>query len=207
MKRKQFFDTVQADAYLSNSVIRLGEDPIFVHRVYDENKGPILHYWDLGSVGGHHNMKKIPLSDQDLNMNPVKLGMLATGKESKATIYCSRSPRRAWKIGLSSGSLNLDNVSNDLKRQVRFGKSNVLYSESFANTIKGKYLDFKSAMKLSKNEGIPVSFSRNFAVWGNELYYRYLGQPVGVNEKTFPILEEGFDWLVETLQRDLDGQN
>lgn len=204
MKQREFFDTNQANSYLSNSVIRLGESPIFVHAVNRERSGDILWYWDLGAVGGSERLKKVLLNNKDLDMTPVPLGMLATGKESKATTYCSRISRRAWKVGLSSGSLDLNNISIDRSKTIRFSKSAVLYSNSLANTIKGEYLDYKSAKILSKDEGVPVAFSRNFAIWGDDLYYRYVGQPVGTNKKTLPVLGEGFEWLAEVLQEDLN---
>jgi hypothetical protein len=205
MKRKEFFDIDQANAYLSNSVIRLGEDPIYVHNVYSGKSGVILSYWKLGAVGGSIALKETKLDNPDLDMSPVKLGMLATGKESKATIYCSRMSRRAWKWGLSSGSLDLTNISNDRQKRVHFNKNSVLYSNSLLNTIKGDYLKYDAALKISNEENLPIAFSRNFAVWGEDLYYKYIGQPVGKNKKTFPSLEEGFEWVYEVLQEDLNG--
>jgi hypothetical protein len=201
MKRKNFFDANQAEAYLSHSVIRVGDIPIYVHSVF----GGVIHYWELGTVGGSHKLKTIALEHSDVDMNCVPLGMLATGKESKATIYCSRISRRAWKVGLSSGSLGLANISNDRNKFIGFSRNAVLYSNSLANTIKGDYLDYQSAFTLSRDEGIPVAFSRKFATWNDNLYYKYLGEPVGTNKKTFPVLGEGFEWLAEELQEDLNG--
>ena len=202
MKKKEFFDSAQAESYLSHSIIRIAEEPIYVHTVVS---GKDLYYWNLGAVGGAEKLKQIPLLHNDVNMHPIQLGMLATGKESKATIYCSRMSRRAWKVGLSSGSLTLTDISSDRSKHVRFSKNAVLFSNSLANTIKGTYLDYKQALALSRNEGVPVAFSRNFAVWADDLYYKYLGQPVGANKKTFPVLGEGFEWLAEELQEDLNG--
>lgn len=202
MKQKNFFDSAQAESYLSNSVIRIGEEPIYVHTVVS---GKDLFYWELGAVGGSSKLKQIPLYHNDVNMHPIQLGMLATGKESKAAIYCSRMSRRAWKVGLSSGSLALSNISSENSKYIRFSKNSVLYSNSLANTIKNQYLEYKDAKKLSVDDGIPIAFSRSFAVWGDDLYYKYIGQPVGTNKKAFPVLGEGFEWLAEELQEDLNG--
>lgn len=203
MKKKLWHNTEHADAYLSSSVIRLGEDPIYVHRVY----GDQISYWPLGKVGGRNKVNVVNLYHDEVNLNPVPLGMLATSESSKATCFLSRSPRRAWKQGLASSSLILEKINKDDKaKRIRFNKNDVLYSLSLKNTIKNKYIEADAAAKLSKEEDIPVAFGRRFAIWNGKIFYKDKGVPVGTWLKTGFQLNDEFLFLKEALLEDLNGK-
>lgn len=206
MKQKVFFDLTHANAYLSDSVIRVGGEPVFVDSIRElKNYEWEMRYWVLGKVGGENKLKTISLKNPEIDMNPVPLGMLATGAESKATCFISRSPRRAWKIGLTTSSMIINDVDKQAKKNIRWGKAAVLYSSSLRNTINDEYLSIKKAYTLSTQEDIPVAFDRNFAVWNNQLFARDLGIPIGSVDKNARVgLKDEFTYLKESLDEALD---
>lgn len=205
MKQKEFYDGNQASSYLTHSVIRLGRSPIYIQKVLREGSKYLLYYYHLGVVGNRSNLLVTYANNPDIDMNPVPLGMLAPGKESAATIYCTRVPRRAWKIGLTQQALALSNIDKSVEKRIRFRSGDVLISNSLQNTILNDYPSPKKATDLSKDRGLPIAFSRAFAIWDKDLYYKDIGIPVGTISAGKPTLSDDFFWLSEKLNEDLNG--
>lgn len=207
MKQKRFFDVDHADRYLSSSVIRVGGDPVFVNRVLVSGSGnqPTLYYWNLGAVGGSAKLKQLALYHADVDLNPVPLGMLSQDGDINAACYITRVPRRAWKIGLTTTSLNCGQVSSKAEEYIRFGKSGVLYSNALKNTINNQYPSIKQAAIMSKDLSLPIAFSRKFAIWMDRIYYKDLGYAVGEKVADSIVLKDEFHWLKEMVEEVVHG--
>lgn len=210
MKQKKFYDVSQASSYLTHSVIRYKDRPIYVQKVLADrdsegNRRYLAYYYFLGQVGYAGDIRTVWLDDENIDMNPIPLGMLAPGQESTATIYCSRMPRRAWKIGLTYQALNLSQIEKDSGKRIKFRPQDILISSSLENTILNKYPSIKTATGMSNDKKVPVAFSRSFAVWDKSVYYKDIGLPIGDVVRNRVDLTDQFFWLKEKLNEDLNG--
>lgn len=191
------YDNVNdAERYLSNSIIRLGNKPICVTGV-NVRKGLITLYgFNVDKAGNPFN---IPIIEEDLNFNPVPLGYShMTGlvyRGEKISHYLFREPSRSWKQGLSPRTLkspSMEGVRSFENQRIRC---------ILNRAIRGVKTPFELALE-GKNAGI---LSRSVAIGmrpiapgANPLMYK--GIVVGKVEKKEVFLNERYSYLDKFLE-------
>lgn len=204
MKHRTFYNKEHAQRYLIHSIIMLGDMPV---RVVGVTSGKAQKNFNLEWESLDKKESGWVFSDyEDINMQPVPLGMQAHEEDSKQAVpyYISRTPARAWKIGLSEDNIKQSYIVNDASKYgkgIRFG--DMLYSPSLANTIMGKYPTLSEAVDLATKVNGIKAFSRQFAVSGEgDLYFKTYGVPVGKLDKNKkPVLNEQAFFLKELLEQ------
>lgn len=195
MKTKEFYDHRQAHSYLSECIVMYEGEPVYVQEVFPLEKGRYaVIYYKLGQVV-NGKRRDANLDDGGWDFTPVSLGFTA-GLDFHSN-YASRVPQRAWKIGLTQGNLSV----YPIKPTLRINKNTLFLTESMKNTILGKYVSYKDAYKKGKDT--VVAFSRRFAVYKDDLYYKTISTPVGKAGDRTPELGEKFGFLKEVLAEDL----
>jgi hypothetical protein len=210
MKNRDFDSLKRASAYLTSSVIRLGKTPIYIQKVEEgKNKKTsfVLKYNEVGAAP----ILTVNLGHPKINMNPVKLGWLSVNPDSKCqSLYLSRRPNRTWHAGLCANNLQMvyqyesGHVvsTGGVKNPSFFSKSKEL-----RDTILGKYPSFEDAKKFAASHPkLFWPFSRNFALFGSDVYYRHILHPVGVVVDGSVVLNAPASTLfMEVLHEDLHG--
>ncbi len=199
LRSKEFYDHRQAHNYLANCIVMYDGKPVYVNEVYpydNENKFLATFYYVGNAASG--NRCEAKLEDKRWDLNPVSLGFVSTldGPYIQCP-YASRIPQRAWKIGLTHDNLNL----TPLKPTLRVNKQDMFLSNNMKNTILGNYMSYKDSIKKQKQT--PIPFSRRFAVFKDNLYYKTINTPVGNVGDREPELSEKFVFLKEVLKEDL----
>lgn len=202
MRTKEFYDHNHAERYLTSSIIRIKDKPIWISSTQVADDGFVLKYKHLPLENSNRGYQYTLHSRSHVDMNPVSLGMLAIHKEDKlvGSLYVSRIPLRAWKIGLTEGNVSMQPTCDKLFPQ--YSVRDLFYSKAFVNTVLGKYPSIKEAIKLSFDRQLPIAFTRRFAVDGGKLLYKALGCPVGWIKDNEPYLSENFQHLSQVLKED-----
>lgn len=203
MRNKKFFDLNQAHRYLSDCIIRLGEEPIRIIKIDPgvTTKNFILTYSPVTKNEGNY----IYSDNAEIDMNPFPLGWLSVNEKSgwRDSVVLSRTPLRDWKIGLNVKNLHIATVES-WGYEVLPRAKDLLWSEQFLDTVKGNYLPLEKAIALShKWNGKGIPFSRRFAVNGNNLHYYMYHEAIGEIKKDRPVLSENAFFLEEVLKEDL----
>jgi hypothetical protein len=202
MRNRKFHNDQHANAYLSGSIIRVDDLPVYVTEV----SGGIVRYLRIEDVKRKAVSDNIPLEHPKIDMNPVPLGFYALKDEKDlGGCYLKRGPYRQWKIGLTSENCV---ASNPFKygQQGWPMSSHVLWTQTMRDTILGIYLTPDAAQDLAKKKNCVVGFSRNFGVFGDYLLFRDLGEPVGDVTKGTPKLHSDFTFLSQQLKADLNAR-
>ena len=178
---------------LDGGVIRLDGQPIRVRETYDDDGGGYqISYNFLDSK--KNSMTSV--SNPKLNFEPVALGYL---NRNGTAYYVSRTPSRAWKIGLHFDNMRIEEPS---------GKMFNGFPPALIKTIKGKYPKFDVAFN-SVEEGLMkhCAFSRKFAIGPKNdddkttLWYKGRDIVGTINEdKGYELLDNFF-----FLREELDG--
>lgn len=201
MKTKKFFDLNHAKRYLTHNLIRVAGQPIYVMDLSEKAGNIIMHYTLANNPQG--KMKNIPVLNDDVDMNPVKLGMtrLFNGV-TWMTFYISRYPSRTWSIGLSRENMALQDPRGEgIDHNYT---DEILPSPTLAETILGKFLPLDEAKEqLRKAKGcLPLSRRFCFDHTG-DLFFKMLGVPVGRVETAGVTLKDEFAYLKEVMQEDI----
>lgn len=200
MKTRSFYNIDHAFSYLTNSIIRVAEKPIFIKEVSAGDDGFILRYFHLddGRQTNHYILHNAP----EVDMEPVTLGLLSIDDKSAYvdTLMCYRAPRRAWKIGLNSENLFLK-WANDERHPV-LDPYAVIRSKELGRTITGTYPTYEAALELIGKKNRLVAFSRRFAVNSDGIFCKDMQAPVGLAHKDKPELLPEFDFLQQSLDED-----
>jgi hypothetical protein len=200
-KNRTFHNNSHADAYLSGSIIRINDYPVYVHKVVDG----FIYYTKADQKGG--TTDRIALDDQAIDMNPMPLGFLSVQKESDpCSMYLKRGPYRQWKIGLTNHNCIVSNPFKNGGVTSYIPSHHILHSKWFVDTVFGRYVDPKTAHRVSnKAEELKVvPFGRRFAVCKDYLLHKDLGEPVGTATNGKPELHEDFAYLDRQLNEDLN---
>lgn len=200
--KKEFYDRDHAQNYLSNTVIRLGGNPIYIDHIdYGRGDQLVAIYYPSDKVD-KDNRKIVRLDNEELDLTPVPLGFLSViNTADTMTGWCSRIPQRKWKQGLSHNSLT---VISPVGYRFLHDRQRVLVSRELARTIKGQFAPLNKALELSKELQKPIAFSRRFAVDSKNLFYKNHQVTVGTIENKIPVLDEDMGFLSEALNEDLN---
>ena len=190
----------EANDRLSNTVIFLGDSPIFVVEVAGASKEALkIHYSTFddirqGVVGG----KSVPLNDPAVNVYNMRLGYLNSAR-AKTAIYLTRRPVRRMNQGLC-----VDAITG----YINYLSANQLLSDpGFEDCLVGKYPSFSEAVERLEQDPtlVSVAFARNMAIerdlkgLPHKLMHR--GNKIGLlNKGREPQIPECFDYLTETLK-------
>lgn len=208
MKNKKFFDAQQASQYLKHCIIRVAGDPVYIHEVSGparRGEAYTLTYNKIRSMG--NLPKNISSSDEDVDMNPVPLGMVPYySGESYVTFFASRFPARKWKIGLSQDNFALAHLlgypAESSYRRIIF-PTNIL-----AETIEGNFLNPLECQKKLAQGGGSLPFSRRFAInHEHGLFYKDAPEQVGIMKKEAFELFDPFKYLKEALEEDVNAHH
>jgi hypothetical protein len=211
MKTRDFDSLKRASAYLTGSVIRLGKTPIYIQQVTEgKNKKTsyVLKYNEVGSKEVH----TVNLGHPKINMNPVKLGWLSCRPGSVYySGYLSRRPNRTWHVGLC---MNNTQIAQTYDNGYMLPCSNYkspgffMFSKELRDTILGKYPSFEEAKSYaSKEKGRFWPFSREWAIYDEKVFYKYISHSVGKLENGNVVLNEPASTvLMEVLNEALHGK-
>lgn len=184
---------------LDGGVIRLDGQPIRVREtnggddlVYDDDR--MADYFISYSYLDSNKRLLTPVSNPKLNFEPVTLGYL---NRNGTAYYVSRTPVRAWKIGLHFDNMRIEEPS---------GKMFDGFPSTLIKTIKGEYPKFDVAFNSVK-EGLMkhCAFSRKFAIGpknGDDkttLWYKGRDIVGTINEDKVYELSNNFFFLREEL--------
>ena len=184
--KREFYNEDQAMSYLTNSVIRLDKEPIYITGVRASRNDYRLAY---STVGNQREPREIKYSDKKLDLSPIPLGFINYPKRTgryptpNLSIWAGRSPRRGWKIGLSTGAIVLQPQGTDTNILRDLDKSHLITSSPFRQTVVGNYPSFKKIVeKLKGDESTDsLAFSRRFCLdRKNNVFYKHLPNSVGI---------------------------
>lgn len=204
MRNKIFYDLAQAKRYLDHSIIRIGDEPVWIEEVTGRGGKFHLHYSFLHEVGLEYH--SIDSMHSSVNMNPVPLGMVNTVfLDRPQSYYCSRAPVRKQRIGLARDNLD---VRNNIGQAVGDAQQRILPSPTLAYTIKGKFPTVEKAYNKIRKLGGSVAFSRRFCMDGNgNVWYMAYPAAVGTCFGGPVLLRDEYIYLNEVLQEDLNARN
>lgn len=204
MKNRTFYDADHCYQQLSGSVIRLAGFPVTTAGV-DVGKKKGVFLLKVNEMGKRWDgvSKFVSSDDEDVDMSPVPLGMIATENHTE---YLSRMPIRKWKLGLASTNLKIAKV--DAEAEYHYSKPDLIHSQELLDTVVGNYMAFEDAMKraagFNGSKHIAIAFSRRFAIGDrSKLFYKSFGVPVGIVSKDGPVLTEEFSFLQQVLNEDM----
>jgi hypothetical protein len=207
MLSDKFWDGGQADMYLTNSVIRVGKEPVYVLNTVPMGGGRYrMEYHPLTVYAGAENVerKSIDVDDEDVDASPVPLGMVLTdrGEDSQA-YYVSRYPRRMWKIGL-----NMKNIAvQGMPEQNRCDGSFLIGGPGsgwLRNTIVNEFPSYEKSQYTSKKDRVPQAFSRHFLLNKGKLYYKNSRSSVGIANMAGPVLLDSHQHLQQVLEEEMN---
>lgn len=205
MRNKTFHDHDHAYRYLTSSVIRLGEEPIYVMDIGVKKDGRFsIVYKTVGRVEAN---KSIAIDDERVNMNPVSLGYMNV--KEPFTNNCDvrvafRRPYRGWKIGLCYDNLMLFTQNHNQISGMDRLYNDVFNAGFLRDTIMGKYPSYRQALNLAEN-GVPCAFSRRFSFNKDaRLCFNQLVKPVGRLDRNRQVkLDDGYEYLAQILTEDM----
>lgn len=200
MRNRTFANDQHANAYLSGSVIRIDEKPVYITEV----RSGLIYYVPVELAQISKRADNVPLAHPSVDMMPVPLGFLSTLHEKHfANGFLARAPYRQWKQGLTTHNTRCTNP-------FKYGSSSwpttghIIYTDQMRDTILGVYLDPKAAQALSQKKKATVGFSRNFGVFDQHLLFQDFNEPVGEVLNGKPKLHEDFYYLNTQLKADLN---
>lgn len=206
MKTDFFYNLDHAKMYLNNTLIRLGDKPIYIVEILEgtkKNSKLILKYNEVGNK--KKEPKTVNMSHPSLNFKPVPLGWLSLNKKStRQGVYLQRVPNRTWHIGLCRANLSYAWKQIPRNTMGDLGTLPFFTCKELRDTIIGKYLPVAEAIELGATGKNMYPFSRRFAVHLDNLYYKYMLEPVGKIVEGKPLLTSGQFYLQQILDEDLN---
>ena len=148
------------------------------------------------------NWKEVRFDHEGWDFSPVPLGYCNTRARAS---YLARLPVRRWKQGLSAD--NCTWIGGSPGVHIR----DVLTSQYLYSTIKGQFIPYKKCIQEVKSKDCAVisrAFSREWAVTKNKeglLLMANKGKVVGWFNKGNPILGEGNEYLIQSMEEAING--
>lgn len=173
-------DYEYANSRLAETIVRKGEEPIFVHKV---SRGMQVTYHSLSDKEGEEKVCKI----EELNLKPVSLGYCNFNKQ---VVYLSRLPmRRDWRQGLRRGNfVGIGEV--DINR---------LGYDAIGKTIEGVYPSFEKCVSLL-GKVRAIAWSRNWALRHDGVVMYKGDKAVGNLVEGKIVLDTRFHYLSQALE-------
>jgi hypothetical protein len=171
-------DWEYANSRLNGTIVRLGDDPVFVHSV---NRGMVA---DLAKLDDIYN--NYQADARELNLVPVPLGMC----NFEGTIsYLSRIPmRRDWRQGLRRENFTSSGVNHA-----------AIPPHELDKVIRGQYPTCQEALVMIDKGVLGVAWARHWGVTKDgRLHYKWdvVGKRVG---ERF-VLDDPYRHLYEALE-------
>lgn len=182
----KFISSVDANARLAKTIIRINSTPIKVLEVYSDM---IMRYRVLKS-GREHT---IDVHHRSVNMRPVPLGYM--NSHSKGAFYLMRTPARRYKQGLDLTKIIFKNFALP---PVKLSQSH----KALHRCITGYYPKLESAKEAAGVLGVPIAFSRELAV-DHRSNLHYKGVIVGSIKDKLKIMEH-YHYMDKCLEGLLD---
>ena len=207
MKYNGFYDQDHMRMYLRRSVIRLGDEPIFimeVERVRNKAGKRVLKL--VYRILGELRDRRVTVKSKRINFEPVSLGFINYHDGFRDNcVIASRIPSRMWKIGLSQNNLNLTVCAGQRKHNTHV--EIMIQSRELGQTIKNNYPSYAETLYRIEGPGelySTVAFHRHFAIQKRHktitlLYYKF-NIPVGIIKNRRPELRRPFEFLKEHLE-------
>lgn len=201
MSVKKFYDTNHANSYLSNSIIMLGEEPIYVRDVIRKDGKDLIRYLTEPFEG---KIKSISLTNKLVDFSPLPLGLAnSLSRGQPRVVKISRMPTRNWKVGITRNNVMI----SDMLSGERLLVDNYIPSIALCNTVKDIYPEYMEAIDTMKTiKAGRVAFSRKFAI-DDHLRIRHIhfDDYVGVHGSGGPTLLPSFEWMRGSLDEVLNG--
>ena len=180
----KYDDANYANNRWANSVVRLGDTPIFINHIHGDGN---VEYWPTSGMNG--DMKNTSLDE--LNLEPIPLGYCNHQGEAK---YLTRIPMRSdWRQGVRERTLT------------HRGSGRNPPLSCLSRVVKGIYPTLQACVEAIVNkEVVSQAFSRTFAIASsNRLMYK--GEEVGsYKEGGDLVLKDKYFWLRESLEETLN---
>lgn len=169
-----------AHSRLTQTIVRRGLEPIFVHAV---QRGMEVSYSPLETL----DIMRVCEIDE-LDLHPVPLGYC---NYSKYASYLSRVPlRKDWRQGLRR--------ENFVSVNAPLSAGRIPY-EALSQVISGNYPSYKEALDAIRKLK-SIAWHRHWAInSGMEVYYKGSPSPVGMVEDGKVILTSRCGYLTEAL--------
>lgn len=167
---------------LANSLIRVGESPVWVGGF--DGWATTLYYPMNGKTSRIEDIRKL----KKLNIEPVPLGYVNLKNEA---VFISRIPRRRWKQGLNREVVSA--IVPDM----------FLKSRALGNCILNRYPPLEQVILLVKtHQVISCSFNREWAIGSGVLApnLMFRGKAVGIWTEEGPKLSPPFEYLIESFE-------
>lgn len=208
--KKDWFDISHASQYLSGSVILYQGEPVYIHSVdYTGDRSRDRDRWSITYSLLHQTSNSQPVYKEanvfadEWDLSTIPLGLC---NHNGWAYNVMRTPRRMWKVGLTSRSLVMETL---VKGQPEINKNKCLFSRSFSNMAKRRYPSYDRVFSDPK-DFYTVAFSPEFAITtlrfnGEDrlLLHRY-DKIVGEAKKDGPVLSPEYKYLQESLSNDLN---
>jgi hypothetical protein len=201
MKQKKFYDIGQAQNYLTGSIIKINNEPVYI---LDVSSRMILSFVDIENYGRSDKSQSIKITDSNVDMGPIHLGLINLSNPFNVNnnIYISyRLPIRQSRIGLITNNIMI----LDEHRKIITEKGRIIFSKGMKNTMKNIYPSFTKAIeKINNNEIKNIAFSKRFYISKDrKLYYIFIDTPVGEIKENKIKLKTPFLYLTEMLEEDI----
>jgi hypothetical protein len=208
MKNRKFGSIDDAHNYLSGSIIRVKNDPVYVEQVSSRNRKPHLYYTPIPrkvntDPDSPLGVVNVELASDDVDMNPIPLGFINERHFTKHLSYgVYRVPARQWKIGLTNNNAIITLNGSTVWREANRG---ILKSRGLFDMVKNNYPSFEDALaSIENNKNSSRAFSRKFSINGDGLVrYFQLDDYVGDIQKGSVRLFSDYVFLAEQLEKDL----
>lgn len=170
-------DWEYANSRLQGTIVRIGEEPVFVHVVQRNCKALVAKLKDIYT--------DFEVDMNDLNVVPVPLGMCNFKNEVS---YLQRIPmRRDWRQGLRRENFCSNNIPHHM-----------VPPEVLGGVIEGVYPTLKEALENVK-KGISTAFHRHWAITKTS-HLMYKRDIVGVVDGDLFMLNRDYQYLAEALE-------
>lgn len=167
-----------ANSRLQGTIVRLGDEPVFVHSVGPGMKAEVSKLEDIYT--------NFTTDANELNVTPVPLGMCNFGD---TVSYLSRIPlRRDWRQGLRRENFKSSNIDHA-----------AIPPDVLAKVIKGQYPSLKEALETVAKKKGAIAWHRNWAVDSDgKLIYKL--SVVGTSKDGMLLLDKPYQYLAEALE-------
>ncbi len=206
MRNKDFYDGDQANMYLSNSLIRVKDEPVYVLGINSRSSGLHIRFYETLAGDREDEATELPIGHKSIDMNPVPLGFCNirytfSDERTKDVIEIYRKPIRGYRIGLCRNNMSYDQVFGG---ENEYDPRNLLVCPELVKTIKGIYPKYEETLKYVTNEmGLVQAFGRRFAIQNMggtiNLLYSKSKTPVGTCDRRGPHLFDTHKYLQEAL--------
>lgn len=170
-------DWEYANSRLQGTIVRIGEEPVFVHQIDHKCSAQVALLKDI------YNDFQVDMNE--LNLVPVPLGMCNFDNQVS---YLSRIPmRRDWRQGLRRENFTSSNINHAL-----------VPPEVLGQVIVGIYPTLKEALERM-GKGLSTAFHRHWAIQKDKTLM-YKRDIVGLVNNGVLMLDREYQYLAEALE-------